>query len=318
MKKILVTGGAGFIGSSLCDSLLGEGHEVWSLDNFDPFYPRAIKENNIRWAVTQPNYHLTEGDITNEDVLAKLPRDFDVVIHLAAKAGVRPSIKDPDTYIQTNIHGTANVLEWMRRCGISKLIFASSSSVYGNNKKLPFGESDNVDYPISPYAFTKKACELLIHTYYHLYRIDSVNLRFFTVYGPRQRPDLAIRKFVSLIKSDKPVEIYGTGETGRDYTFITDIVKGINSAVSYVSAKSGVYEIINLGNSSPVKLSELVNTLYQLLNKTPNLVYTKMQEGDVEFTYAAIDKAKDKLGYVPETSLRDGLTKFIGWYEQQS
>jgi nucleoside-diphosphate-sugar epimerase len=256
---------------------------------------------------------LVEGDITDPGTFDKITQPVDMVLHLAAKTGVRPSIENAAAYIKTNVDGTHNLLQWMKRQNIKKLVFASSSSVYGNTKKVPFLETDNVDNPISPYAATKKACELLNYTYHHLYQFDIINLRFFTVFGPRQRPDLAIRKFVEQIKAGQPVTVYGDGKSGRDYTYIDDITDGICSAIKYLDTHTGVYEVINLGNSSPVKLIELVNELYKLLGKEPQIKFEPIQEGDVDFTYAGIEKAQHFLGYAPKTTLREGLQKFIEW-----
>jgi nucleoside-diphosphate-sugar epimerase len=314
--KILVTGCAGFIGSHLTELLLDKGHTVVGLDNFDPFYAKEQKEKNLYVAKGHRNFSFLQGDICNQHDLATLPKDIEMVIHLAAKAGVRPSIEKPKDYMETNVTGTLNLLEWMREHHITKLVFGSSSSIYGNNKKVPFSESDSVDAPISPYAFSKKSCELLTHTYHHLYRIDTINLRLFTVYGPRQRPDLAIRKFVGNILNDKPIHLFGDGSTARDYTFVLDTVNGIYSAANYLDKNKDVYETINLGNNKPVKLLELVNTIYEVLGKKPNLVFEPMQPGDVDITYADINKAKKLLGYNPVTSLKQGLESFVNWYKE--
>lgn len=315
MSNILVTGCAGFIGSSLAEKLVGQGHQVTGLDNFDPFYPRAAKEANLSSLLPSNQFIFIEADITEQNAFDKITQPIDLVVHLAAKTGVRPSIENAAAYIRTNVTGTNNLLQWMKSREINKLVFASSSSVYGNNEKVPFLESDNVDHPISPYAATKKACELLNYTYHHLYDFDILNLRFFTVYGPRQRPDLAIRKFVEQIKKDQPVTVYGNGQSGRDYTFIDDITDGICAAIKYVESNQGVYEIINIGNSNPVKLLDLVETIYGLLNKKPQIKFEPMQSGDVDFTFAGIEKAKNLLGYSPSTTLSDGLRKFINWLD---
>jgi UDP-glucuronate 4-epimerase len=315
MHTILVTGCAGFIGSHTTEALLRRGDRVVGIDNFDPFYDRKVKEKNLSGFIHHPNFTFVETDITQRDALDALSSDITHVIHLAAKAGVRPSIADPEGYIKTNITGTRNILDWMLSRGIKKMVFASSSSVYGNNRKRPFAESDNVDFPISPYAFTKKANELMNFTWHHLYDMGIINLRFFTVYGPRQRPDLAIRKFAGLISQNKPITMYGDGNTGRDYTFIEDIVKGIIASLDYVMNHNKVYEIINLGNSSPVSLRELTDTLYRTMNKEKNIIYEPMQPGDVDYTYADITKAGKLLGYQPSTPLATGLKKFLEWME---
>ena len=266
--EIFITGAAGFIGSHLSERLLAEGHSVTAIDNFDPFYPRAVKLDNLRQCLTSKKFRLHEGDITEiGSVIGEGSYKPDVVIHLAARAGVRPSIDNPSAYISTNVRGTFAVLEWMKNTGCKKMIFASSSSVYGNNR-IPFTEKDSVDAPISPYAFTKKSCELMNHTYYHLHGFSIINLRFFTVYGPRQRPDLAIHKFFRLIGDNKSIDIYGDGTTGRDYTYIDDIISGIRSSVERISLNGPLYEIINLGNSKPVQLSELVEAIERQLNKS--------------------------------------------------
>jgi UDP-glucuronate 4-epimerase len=317
IRKVLVTGCAGFIGSHASEFLLSQGMEVIGIDNFDDFYPRSSKEQNLKQQLEHPRFTFYEADIRNEETFRKLPADIDLVLHLAAKAGVRPSIKDPAAYISINIGGTQTILEWMAKTGIRKLIFASSSSVYGNSKTVPFSETDNVDQQISPYAMTKKSCELLNYTYHHLYNVDVINLRLFTVFGPRQRPDLAIRKFIELIRQDLPVTLYGDGNSARDYTYVEDIVAGIYRSLQYLEQQERVFEIINLGNHKPVLLHELVDTLYDLLKKKKNVLMAPMQEGDVDLTCANIDKAKHLLGYEPRTSLREGFRKFLDWMDLQ-
>jgi len=314
--KILITGCAGFIGSHLTEALLASGHSVVGIDNFDAFYPKEQKLRNLSDAQKNKNFSFHEIDICHVNEFEVLPQDADIVIHLAAKAGVRPSIMTPKDYIDTNITGTFNILEWMVRHGIKKMVFGSSSSVYGNNKKIPFSESDNVDKPISPYAFTKKAAELLTYNYHHLYKLDIINLRFFTVYGPRQRPDLAIRKFIEKIKVGEPIHLFGDGSTARDYTFVSDIVDGIISAMHFVNSNTNVYETINLGNNSPVKLNDMVSCIYKTINAKPNLVYSPMQPGDVDITYADISKAGRLLNYKPKVSFEEGIKKFVDWLEE--
>ena len=316
MHTILVTGCAGFIGSHVTEALLAKGFKVIGIDNFDPFYPRCVKEKNLSHSIGHPHFSFIETDCSDKEGLIQVPTNINLVIHLAAKAGVRPSIDDPQGYIRANITGTHNILQWMVMNGIKKMIFASSSSVYGNNPKLPFSETDNVDNPISPYAFTKKANELMNYTWHHLHGIDIVNLRFFTVYGPRQRPDLAIHKFVSLISENLPITLFGDGSMGRDYTFISDIVAGILASIDYVMSNQKVYEIINLGNSSPVTLHELSYTLFRLMGKPLNILYKPVQPGDVVYTYADTSKAAKLLGYQPNTRLVEGLQRFIEWREQ--
>lgn len=314
--KITLTGAAGFIGSHTCKALLDQGHEVYGIDNFDPFYDRSVKEENLHFLRSQSNFHFFEADIRKASSLKDLPKT-DVLIHLAAKAGVLPSTKDPGGYVDTNVVGTMNLLEWMRENDMKKLLFASSSSVYGNNKKIPFEEDDFVGEPISPYAFTKRSCELMNHSYHHLYQMDILNLRFFTVYGPGQRPDLAIHKFIKRIDEGIIIDMYGDGTTARDYTFVEDTVSGILGALDYVVKHENVYEIINLGNNQPVKLKELIDAIAKVVGKEPQINQMPKQPGDVEITYASIDKAKSMLGYQPKTSLKEGLQQFLQWYEQR-
>ena len=318
LKPILVTGCAGFIGSSLCESLLNKGFPVVGIDNFDDFYSRSIKEGNLANCLKNSNFTFHEIDINERDKLNSIKSDLALIIHLAAKAGVRPSIHNPAAYIQTNITGTQNILDLMKTRGIHKLVFASSSSVYGNSEIIPFSESANVDHPISPYAFTKKSCELMNYTYHHLYDMDIVNLRFFTVYGERQRPDLAIHKFVDAIFKDQPITMYGEGDTSRDYTYVWDIVDGVISAMNYVNTHNKVYEIINIGNHSPLSLRELIDLLYELTGKAPNIVYQEKQAGDVDITYADISKAQKLLNYKPHTDMKTGLKNFIAWYKDRN
>lgn len=315
MKKILVTGCAGFIGSSLVDFLLTEGYNIIGIDNFDPFYPKEIKQRNLNNALKYSSFAFYEMDICKG--LSSITEEIDLVIHIAAKAGVRPSIENPLDYIETNIYGTQQVLNLMKDRNIKKLIFASSSSVYGNNKKTPFAESDPVDNPISPYASTKKSAELLTHTYHYLYDIDVINLRFFTVYGPRQRNDLAIHKFVKAIINGDSIQLYGKGNTARDYTYITDIIEGIYKAMQFVINHSNVYLTLNLGNSTPVKLIDLVDIISQKLGTPHSVEYMPMQPGDVDITYADISKAKEIINYHPHVSLESGISNFIEWYQQQ-
>jgi UDP-glucuronate 4-epimerase len=314
MGHILVTGCAGFIGSHVVEKLIAEGYSVVGIDNFDPFYDRKIKEKNIAGFLKNSNFHFIEGDICEADTFKKIAQTIDSVIHLAAKVSVRPSMLNPEAYIRNNILGTNMVLNWMKESSIKKMVFASSSSIYGNCETVPFKESAKVDKPISTYAATKKSCELLNYTYSHLYDMSILNLRFFTVYGPRQRPDLAIRKFVELIKKEETITLFGDGETGRDYTYIDDIVDGIYKAFQYIQRKEKVFDIINIGNSFPITLNKLVDTLYILLKKEQKITYLPMQEGDVDLTYADIKKAKKLLKYQPKTTLLQGLEKFIAWY----
>ncbi|MEM9051286.1 MAG: GDP-mannose 4,6-dehydratase [Bacteroidota bacterium] len=312
-QEILVTGAAGFIGSHLCENLLEQGHTVYGIDNFDPFYDRKIKERNIESFRNHERFGFFEVDLIDADKLQRIP-SFDVVVHLAGKAGVRPSIEAPQDYIDANITATLNVLELCRTKGCSKIAFASSSSIYGNSKHIPFIEQ-GVEYePISPYAFSKRSCELLNHTYHHLYNLDILNLRFFTVYGPRQRPDLAIHKFTRLLSSGESIPMFGDGSTSRDYTFVADTISGINGAISYLNENENVFEIVNLGNNQPVKLSELISSIGKALDIEPKIDQLPMQPGDVDITFASIDKAQELFGYNPKTSIDDGLEKFVEWF----
>jgi len=312
---ILITGAAGFIGSHTCESLLQDGNIVIGLDNFDPFYNRQIKESNLGGIINHRDFHFVEGDICDKELLTDLFSKYpiDLVIHLAAKAGVRPSMTDIESYYYVNVTGTVSLLEVMRKHSISRLIFASSSSVYGNNTKVPFSEEDFVDHPISPYAATKKAGELLCHVYHQLYNFDIFCLRFFTVYGPRQRPDLAIHKFARLIREDKAIPFYGDGKTARDYTYIDDIVSGIRTAIKHLRG----FQVYNLGESRVVTLNELVMILESMLGKKAILDTQDFQAGDVQLTYADIRKAKTELGYKPVYSLEEGIRKFVDWLNEQ-
>lgn len=313
MKHALVTGGAGFIGSHLVDQLLGDGWRVTVVDNFDTFYPRSLKEQNVATSATHPAYTLVEADIRDSDALeSRLPEDYDVIVHLAARAGVRPSIEQPRLYQEVNVTGTQNLLEFSRRRGIRQFVFASSSSVYGVNPDVPWSEDEHVLRPISPYASTKVSGELLGHVYSHLYGIRFLGLRFFTVYGPRQRPDLAIRKFAELMLRGKRIPLFGKGDSRRDYTYVDDTVAGIRAAMDYEASS---YETINLGNDHAVSLSELVSSLETTLGIRANIDRLGDQPGDVPQTWANIEKARRLLGYDPHTRLQDGLERFASWLE---
>jgi UDP-glucuronate 4-epimerase len=313
-KKFLITGAAGFIGSHLCERLISDNHFVAGLDNFDPFYDRKIKESNIKSLLKSNKFKLIEGDIRDATCVEAICRDnVDIMVHLAAKAGVRLSIADPIGYADCNINGTVILLEAAKKYNIKKFIFASSSSVYGNNKKVPFSESDNVDFPISPYAATKKASELICHTYHHLYQMDITCLRFFTVYGPRQRPDLAIHKFARLIEQDKPIPVFGDGSMMRDYTYIDDIIDGTVAAIK----KCGGFEIYNLGEAKSVRLDDLIREIEKSLGKKAIIERLPLQPGDVEKTFADVSKARKMLGYNPNTEITVGLGKFIEWFNQK-
>jgi UDP-glucuronate 4-epimerase len=316
-KTILVTGGAGFIGSSLIDTLISQNRKVICLDNFDGFYSRKAKESNIRSAGRSPLFTLIEGDIRDRLLLDSIFKNNEIhqVVHLAAKTGVRPSLPDPQGYFDVNVNGTLHLMEAMKAHDVKKLVFASSSSVYGNNAKTPFSEGDNVDYPISPYAASKKSCELLTYTYHHLYRFSVINLRFFVVFGPRQRPDLAIHKFFKSLYAGHPIEIYGDGGTSRDYTYVDDIISGIIKAIDYLDDKDPMYEIINLGNNTPIALNDLITKIEEVTARKFIIKKMPMQQGDVDLTVADISKAKKMLGYQPQTILRNGLIEFKNWFE---
>ena len=316
MQTFLITGAAGFIGSHLADKLLNEGNKVIVVDNFCDFYNPEIKENNVKHNLSNPNYKLYRADIRDRNELAKVFNEnkIDVVIHLAAMAGVRPSIDNPIYYQEVNCMGTQNILEEMKAHNAKNLVMASSSSVYGNCKEVPFKENMIVDFAISPYAATKKANEVMTHVYHKLFDFNVIMLRFFTVFGPRQRPDLAINKFTRLMLNNEPIPMFGDGTTSRDYTYIDDIVDGIIRSCNYVENNNDVYEILNLGNSSPVSLKEMINTIAEVLNKTPNIQELPMQPGDVERTFADISKAKKLIGYNPKTSFKNGIENFVKWY----
>jgi UDP-glucuronate 4-epimerase len=314
MKNILVTGGAGFIGSHLVDKLLHEN--VWQVtvvDDFNDFYSPDIKRENIKHQLTNRNYTLYEADIRDAEKLHPVfaAKKFDVIVHLAARAGVRPSLSDPKLYVETNINGTVNLLESAKEFNVKQFVFASSSSVYGINAKIPFSENDKIFQPISPYAATKAAGELLCHTYSHLYDIRTVCLRFFTVYGARQRPDLAIYKFTKLISEDKPIPVFGDGKTRRDYTYIDDIICGVRAAIDYSATK---HEVFNLGESQTVELSELIELIEKQLGKKAIIDRKPVQAGDVPQTFSDISKAKKLLNYNPTTKIDDGIRKFVDWF----
>lgn len=316
MEKVyLITGGAGFIGSSLADSLLAKNHRVIALDNFNNYYDPKLKRENIAAHLHNPLYKIYEADICDAKAMEAIfsENHIDYIVHLAARAGVRPSLEDPIGYAMSNVIGTNIILEQARKHGIKKIVLASSSSVYGINKKVPFSELDNVDKAISPYAASKKENEVLAHVYHTIYDLDIILLRFFTVYGPRQRPDLAINKFVSALEQDKPIDLYGDGNTYRDYTFITDIVSGIESSLAYLDNHEKVYEIINLGSNNPIKLKNMIETIEHVMNKKAKINHLPMQPGDVEGTYADINKAKKLLDYKPNISFEDGIREFIKW-----
>jgi UDP-glucuronate 4-epimerase len=309
---LLLTGGAGFIGSHLLDRLVDAGNEVTVVDNFDPFYAETMKRANIARHIDQSRFHLIEADIRDPAALASLSARFDVIVHLAAKAGVRPSIADPIGYQATNVQGTLNLLELAREREIRQFVFASSSSVYGVNPRVPWREDDPVLLPISPYASTKVSAELMGHVYSKLYGIRFIALRFFTVYGPRQRPDLAIHKFARLIREGRPIPFFGDGETRRDYTYVDDIVSGVTAAIGYDASD---YEVINLGNNRTVSLGEMVATLQEVLGAEAVLERLPMQPGDVPQTWADLSRAERLLGYEPATGFREGVERFADWLD---
>ena len=308
---VLITGGAGFIGSHLADTLLDMGWQVTVLDNLDPYYAVELKRENIAPHLSNPNYHFVEGDIQDSQLVDTLTGSFDAIVHLAARAGVRPSIKDPIAYMDTNVKGTQNLLELARARGIKQFVFASSSSVYGVNPHTPWSESDYVLKPISPYAGSKVSGELLGHVYSHLYGIRFLALRFFTVFGPRQRPDLAINKFARKILKGEEIPVFGDGTTRRDYTFVRDIVWGIIGALNYEDSE---YEIINLGAGRTISLAEMIGSIEEVLGKKAKINRLPEQPGDVPLTYADISKARELLGYNPQMEFIDGIRAFKDWY----
>jgi len=310
--NFLVTGGAGFIGSHVCERLLHSGHAVWAFDDLNPFYDPRLKQGNLRDLQTLAKpFEFVHGDLTDRAALDELFGSvrFDQVIHLAARAGVRPSLAEPALYQRVNVEGTVNLLEAARLNRVRKITIASSSSVYGVNSKVPFAESDPIFQAISPYAASKLACEALGHVYHHVYGLDVVMLRFFTVYGPRQRPDLAIHKFARLISAGAPIPVFGDGSTARDYTFISDILDGILAC----TRKEFGYDIFNLGESQTVKLSYLIELLESALGKQAIINRQPPQPGDVPITCADIAKARAKLGYDPRVKIEQGITLFVDW-----
>ncbi|HEX8328087.1 MAG TPA: SDR family NAD(P)-dependent oxidoreductase [Hymenobacter sp.] len=318
-STILVTGCAGFIGSHLCERLLHDGYRVIGIDNFDDFYPRATKEANLEIFAKHPRFSFIEVDLRNgaRALAEHVTEPVDLVAHLAAKAGVGPSVKDPAGYMETNVLGTTHLLEWMRQQEVHNLFFASSSSVYGNTPELPFEEEASMlKAAVSPYAASKLAGEELIYTYHHLYQLKALCARFFTVYGPRQRPDLAIHKFARLLRAGQPIPVFGDGHTARDYTFVDDTVEGIARGIAYLLAQEApVYELVNLGNHHPVSLLELIEAVGKAVGVEPQLSFQVPQAGDVEITYADITKAQHMLGYAPQTKLAEGLRQFVQWLD---
>ena len=318
MNTYFITGGAGFIGSTLSEKLLSLGNKVVVIDNFCDFYNLAIKENNVKDLLLNPNFKLYRADIRDREAVKKIfdENKIDVVMNLAAMAGVRPSIENPCLYQEVNCLGLQNILEEMKLHNVKNGVLASSSSVYGNCKEVPFREDMIVDFAISPYAATKKANEVMAHVYHKLYDMNIMMLRFFTVYGPKQRPDLAINKFTRLMLEDKEIPMFGDGTTSRDYTYVDDIVDGIIKSCEYTLNNKNVYEILNIGNSSPTSLKEMINTIARVLDVEPKIKQLPMQPGDVDRTFADISKAKKLIGYEPKTTFEDGIRKFVNWYKE--
>lgn len=319
-RKIIITGTAGFIASHLAEKLLTQDDVVVGIDCLDPFYDLKLKQQNLELLKAFPNYRHVHADIVDEKALDKALLGIDLsntdaIVHLAAKAGVRPSIENPIQYQDTNVRGTQNMLELARRLGIKQFVFASSSSVYGVNPNVPWSEEDTVLKPISPYASTKVSGELLGHVYSHLYGIRFLGMRFFTVYGPRQRPDLAINKFAQLILKGQPIPVFGNGETRRDYTFVADIVQGLEAAIQY---DQSIYELINLGNNQTVTLNELISVLEAALGRKALINRLPNQPGDVPQTWANISKAQSLLRYAPQTEIAAGIKIFADWLKNSA
>jgi UDP-glucuronate 4-epimerase len=317
MTNILVTGGAGFIGSHLVDRLLAtDDNVVTVIDDFNDFYSPDIKRANVAGHLNNERYTLVDADIRDRQALDEVfgKQQFDCIVHLAARAGVRPSLAEPELYAETNINGTLNLLELARSTGVNQFVFGSSSSVYGINAKVPFSEDDPIRQPISPYAATKAAGELLCHTYTHLYGLRCVCLRFFTVYGARQRPDLAIHKFARLMTDGKPIPVFGDGSTRRDYTYIDDIISGVMAAIIYDESN---YEVFNLGESETVELRELISLLEKALDCKAVIDRQPPQPGDVPQTFADVTKARQLLGYNPQTNIGEGIKRFVEWFRSR-
>ena len=313
--NILITGGAGFIGSHLSEKIIKMGHRVICVDNFNDYYDPLIKEDNLKDIISDKRFSLFRIDILDSEKISEVfaSQNIDMVIHLAARAGVRPSLANALLYEEVNVQGTINLLEQCRENKIDRFIFASSSSVYGGNTKTPFSEKDSVDLPVSPYAATKKSGELICYTYHHLYNISVFAFRFFTVYGPRQRPEMAIHKFTGDILDGKQIEVFGDGTSSRDYTYIDDIINGITGSLEILQG----YEILNLGNSKPVKLMSLIKLIEKETHKSTDIRYSDDQPGDVFTTYADISKAEKFINYHPHTSIEMGIKKFVEWYKNK-
>lgn len=315
--KILVTGAAGFIGSHLGERLLAAGHHVVSLDSYDTFYDPAIKERNLEGCRAFDTFEEVRGDIRDPRIYARLPEDIETVIHLAARAGVRPSIEDPHLYVDVNLRGTILLLEFMRERGIRRLLFGSSSSVYGDTASVPFSEDDPGDRPISPYAATKRAGELLVHAHGHLFGIGALCLRFFTVYGPRQRPDLAIHKFARMMSAGEAIPMFGDGKSERDYTYIDDILDGVEGALGLLVENPETYDVVNLGGARTISLRDMIDQVGVAMDAEPRISKMPDQAGDVRRTYADVSKAERLFGYRPDTPFAEGLRRFADWYHAE-
>ena len=312
--KVLLTGAAGFIGSHFAEALLARGYSVTGVDNFDPFYAREVKERNIEGISKHERFEFVEADVARDP----LPLDgMEAIIHLAAKPGVRPSLEDPGAYMEANVTATARLLDAARRRGIARIVFGSSSSVYGNATPAPFDEDEPAVSPISPYAASKRAGELLAHTFAHLYPLRIMCLRFFTVYGPRQRPDLAIHKFTDLLARGRPIRMHGDGSSERDYTYITDILDGIMAGLDWTAqARPGTVEIVNLGGGARVRLDRLIALIAAALGREPTIERHPDQPGDVRLTDADLEHAGRVLGFRPKVGIEEGIRRFVDWYQE--
>lgn len=316
MSRVVLTGAAGFLGSHVAEALVARGLHVVGLDNFDPFYDREVKESNLASVQRAPNFSFVEGDIRDAGLARSLLQPGDVVIHLAARAGVRPSLEDPMLYASVNVTGTTTLLESARAAGVRSFVFAGSSSVYGDAAPVPFREDYPALDPISPYAATKRAGELLCSTFVHLYGMRIISLRFFTVYGARQRPDLAIHKFTRLMAAGQPIPQFGDGSTERDYTYVDDIVQGVLAAYEWALRDGPAFEIVNLGESETVRLDRLIALIGVALGVTPTIARQPAQPGDVKRTCADISRARALLGYRPTTKIEDGIPRFVRWFKE--
>ena len=310
--RVLITGAAGFIGSHLAESLLERDHEVVGLDNFDPFYSAAVKKENLDSLASREGFRFVEGDIRDAALLDRLAGEgsFDAIVHLAARAGVRPSLELPELYVDINLNGTMVLLEWARRHEVPRFVFASSSSVYGEREGAPFRETDNVDFPVSPYAATKKSGELICYTHHHLYGFAVSCLRFFTVYGPRQRPEMAIHKFTRAINEGIPLQVYGDGSAERDFTYVQDIADGCVAATE----RADGYNIYNLGGGNTIQVLDTIRLIEKAVGKKAKIDFLPRQPGDVSLTSADISRAREDLGYAPSTPIAEGVEKFVAWY----